>query len=42
MLYTILMKDNAIDNYENRVLIKVYEEYKKNKKKIDVSFILRI
>ena len=32
-LYTKSMKDNKIDNDEYNELVKVYEEYKKNKKK---------
>ena len=31
-LYIISMKDNKIDNDEYNELVKVYEEYKKNKK----------
>ena len=31
-LYTKSMKDNKIDTDENNELVKVYEEYKKNKK----------
>ena len=31
-LYAKSMKDNKIDNYEYNELVKVYEEYKKNKK----------
>ena len=31
-LYIKSMKDNKIDNYEYNELVKVYEEYKKNKK----------
>ena len=30
------MNYNAIDNYDYKVLIKIYEKYKKNKKKSDV------
>ena len=32
-LYDKSMKDNKIDNDEYNELVKVYEEYKKNKKK---------
>ena len=32
ILYTKSMKDNKIDNDEYNELVKVYEEYKKNKK----------
>ena len=32
-LYTKSMNDNKIDNDEYNELIKVYEDYKKNKKK---------
>ena len=31
-LYTKSMKDNKIDNDEYNELVKVYEDYKKNKK----------
>ena len=31
-LYTKLVKDNKIDNDEYNELLKIYEEYKKNKK----------
>ena len=33
ILYNKSMKDNKIDNDEYYELVKVYEEYKKNKKK---------
>ena len=42
-LYTKSMKDNKIDNDEYNELVKVYEEYKKNKKnKLSVFFKLKI
>ena len=37
-LYTKSIKDNKIDNDEYNELVKVYEEYKKNKKNMLITF----
>ena len=42
-LYTKSMNDNKIDNDEYNELVKVYEDYKKNKKnKLSVFFKLKL
>ena len=42
-LFTKSMKDNKIDNDKYNELVKVYEEYKKNKKnKLSVFFRLKL
>ena len=42
-LYTKSMNDNKIDNDEYNELVKVYDEYKKNKKnKLSVFFRLKL
>ena len=38
-LYTKSMKDNKIDNDEYNELVKVYEKFKKNKKKRLIVFL---
>ena len=41
-LYTKSSNDNKIDNDEYNELIKVYEEYKKNKKQAEYFFKLKL
>ena len=42
-LYTKSMNDNEIDNDEYNELVKVYEEYKKNRKnKLSIFFELKL
>ena len=41
-LYTKLMNDNKLDNDQYNELVKVYEEYKKNKKSKVRVFLTKV